>query len=87
MNSDQTFGIVLLLIVSTVFMVVRVLKGPIGQALARRFGGVEEAPTRDAEIAELRERLAELEERVDFTERVLLKQPEQGEIRAGGNRT
>jgi hypothetical protein len=86
-SSDQTFAIVLILVVSTIFAVVRLLKGPVGQALARRLGGAGAEPSRDMELAELRERVAELEERVDFAERVLLKEPEPGEIRAGGNRT
>jgi hypothetical protein len=85
-SSDQTFAIVLILVVSTIFAVVRLLKGPVGQALARRLGGAGDEPSRDMEIAELRERVAELAERVDFAERVLLKEPEPGEIHAGGNR-
>ena len=83
MNSDQTFGIVLLLIVTTVFAAVRVLKGPIGQALARRLAGTEPERAPDAEVTELRTRMAELEERMDFTERVLLQQQERGQVSAG----
>lgn len=65
----------------------RILKGPLGQALARRLAGT--APVAelvsDAELAELRARVSELEERVDFTERVLLQQQEAGRIPAGGD--
>lgn len=85
MNSDQTFGIILVLVVSTVFAFAKIMRGPIGEALARRLGGKSEEPARDAEIAELRTRLGELEERVDFTERVLLQQPERTQLPAGGN--
>ena len=83
MNSDQTFGIVLLLIVTTVFAAVRVLKGPIGQALTRRLAGTEPERAPDAEVTELRTRMAELEERMDLTERVLLQQQERGQVSAG----
>jgi hypothetical protein len=84
-NSDQTFGIVLVLVISIVFAFAKIMKGPIGEALARRLGGKVDEPDRDAEISELRTRLAELEERVDFTERVLLQQPERTQLPAGGN--
>jgi hypothetical protein len=56
--------------------------GPIGSALAQRLGGraaaadlhggIEELGTRvTAELDELRHRLAEVEERLDFAERLL----------------
>lgn len=55
-----------------------VLKGPVGKALARRIGGDEGGaipPELPAEILgeldELRQRVFELEERVDFSERLL----------------
>jgi hypothetical protein len=56
-----------------------VFRGPLGQALAARIGGsapdqVEIPPEMFAELDELRSRLAELEERVDFSERLLTKQ-------------
>ena len=84
MSSDQTFAIVLVLIASTIFAIAKVFKGPIGQALARRIAGSETGPTHDGEVAELRARLTELEERMDFTERVLLQQQERGQVWAGG---
>ena len=85
MNSDQTFGIILVLVVSTVFGFAKIMKGPIGEALARRLsGGGPGDPSHDAEVADLRARVAELEERMDFTERVLLQQPERGKVSAGG---
>jgi hypothetical protein len=83
-SSDQTFAIVLVLIAATIFTIVKLVKGPVGHALARRIAGSEPEPTHDGEVAELRARVAELEERMDFTERVLLQQPEPGRIRAGG---
>jgi hypothetical protein len=84
-NSDQTFGIILLLGVSTVWAFMKIMKGPIGEAIARRLGGKAEESGRDGEIAELRVRLGELEERVDFAERMLLQQREQAQLPAGGN--
>ena len=55
------------------------LRGPLGAAIARRLDG--SAPTADAlpeqllaELEEVRSRLAELEERVDFSERLLAQQ-------------
>jgi hypothetical protein len=83
-NSDQTFGVVLALIVGAVLAFTKILRGPIGEAIARRIGGTGRPDERDNEISELRARVAELEERVDFAERVLLKQPERGQVPAGG---
>lgn len=59
--------------------------GPLGRALARRIEGRRSEPgdaaLRDA-LAETQQRLAELEERVDFSERVLA-QPATVDQRAG----
>jgi hypothetical protein len=82
-NKDQAVATVLIF-VAMIFAAVRILKGPIGQALARRIGGTEPEQAHDAEVAELRARVVELEERMDFTERVLLQQQEPGRIAAGG---
>ncbi len=72
-------GIVSMLVIG--FTIVRVAQGQIGQAIARRIharaGGDSEV---QAEVLELREqvadlasRLAENEERLDFTERLLAR--------------
>jgi hypothetical protein len=62
-----------------------VLRGPLGKALARRLeGGPGSSPAALEEVTgplvahidELRGRLAELEERVDFAERLLTQQRE-----------
>jgi len=54
-----------------------ILKGPVGHALARRIQGAEpsELPPEQvlAELDELRTRVAELEERADFSERLLAR--------------
>jgi hypothetical protein len=55
-------------------------KGPLGQALARRIESRPDPTTLDdgarAELDELRHRMLELEERVDFAERLLARQRE-----------
>lgn len=55
-----------------------VLKGPLGKALAHRItsasvGPAEVPPELLDEMDEMRHRMVELEERVDFTERLLAK--------------
>jgi hypothetical protein len=57
-----------------------IFRGPIGQALAARIGGQAPADSPElpqevyGELDDLRARVAELEERVDFSERLLTKQ-------------
>jgi hypothetical protein len=58
-----------------------VLRGPLGQALARRLEGRTEEPA-DSEavlraLDEVRGEMAELAERVDFTERVLTQREQE----------
>jgi hypothetical protein len=71
--------------------------GPIGSALARRLGGraepgdahaeVEEMGARvTAEVDDLRNRLAEVEERLDFAERLLARGGEADQIPGGVRR-
>ena len=57
-------------------------RGPMGQALATRISGtapheMEVPPEMYAELDELRTRVGELEERVDFSERLLTKGQEE----------
>lgn len=65
--------------------VVLILRGPVGRALARRIEGqsgaagelaarVDELEARLAELEQDRARTAELEERVDFAERLIARQ-------------
>ena len=85
MSPDQVLLIVIASI--TAWTVTRVFRGPLGDAIARRIGGgggQTESGSRDHEIAELQTRVAELEERLDFTERVLLQDRQAGELRQGG---
>jgi hypothetical protein len=71
-----------------------ILFGPIGSALARRLGGhpepgeaqavVEQMSERvSAEVDDLRNRLAEVEERLDFAERLLARTEEPDQISRG----
>jgi hypothetical protein len=59
---------------------------PIGKALAERIRGRAE-PAQDpellAEVDALRQEVAELHERVDFTERILLNTPDRKELGKG----
>jgi hypothetical protein len=80
MSPDQ--AVFILAMVTVAWTLTRILRGPIGEALARRIGGDRlSGPAQDGEVAELRTRLAELEERVDFTERVLLQERQAAELR------
>jgi predicted nucleic acid-binding Zn-ribbon protein len=65
---------------------VRVFRGPVGQALGRRISGnTEHADHLEDEVIELRDavtgladELRETNERLDFTERLLAAHPERG---------
>jgi hypothetical protein len=88
-NSDQVFGIIMTAIVASTWAVVRLFRGPLGDALARRLGGGshgggEREGEQEGQLAEMRARMAELEERLDFTERVLLQERRQSELEPGG---
>lgn len=59
---------------------------PVGKALADRLRGNVEAaqdPELLAEVDALRQEVADLHERVDFAERILLKSNERGEVGKG----
>lgn len=73
------------------------LLGPIGSAIARRLGGrpepedthrrIEEiGASVTAELEDLRSRLAEAEERLDFAERLLAHGPPENQLRGGATR-
>ena len=71
---------ILFLSMATVF----ILRGPLGRALADRLGGRPRVDDREveqlrAELADVRQQLAEVHERLDFTER-LLARPKEGGI-------
>ncbi len=60
---------------------------PIGKAIAERIRGRGAVPAHDpellAEVDSLRRDVAELQERVDFTERLLLQNQERGAVAKG----
>ncbi len=59
-------------VAALVFGFVRILTSPIGRAIAERLRGARPPePEPAAEIETLRTRLAEVEERLDFAERLL----------------
>jgi hypothetical protein len=83
MSPDHVMILIVIATVSWAFT--KLLRSPIAEALARRIGGDSlSGVAQDGEVAELRTRLAELEERVDFAERVLLQERPAGELRQGG---
>jgi hypothetical protein len=61
---------------------------PVGRALAERIRGAGAPAARDpellAEVDALRAEVSELHERVDFAERVLLRERQVGELGRGG---
>ena len=63
-----------------------VLRGPVGQALARRLSGACSDAGDEAlhQLDEVRARLGELEERLDFTERVLARGHDQVKLAQPG---
>jgi hypothetical protein len=79
--------VISLLIVAVSAAAVLILRGPLGRAMARRLEGAagREGPTgadmagiaeRVAELEQRDTRIAELEERLDFAERMLTQQRE-----------
>jgi hypothetical protein len=86
-SPHEVFIIVLTGIVTTAWTASRVLR-PLGEAMARRISAGKDASGDDHEgrLADLSTRMAELEERLDFTERVLLQERQAGELGQGGPR-
>ena len=66
-----------------------VLRGPFGRALAERISGHGAHDDREleevrGEVAALRNELAEVQERLDFAERLLARQDERAVLKGGG---
>ncbi len=92
-GGGPTTGQLLVLMVGAAAIVGIVFLGPVGRAIAdglrHLLGGrkVEEAPALEAmkeEVAVLRRRVAELEERQDFAERLLAQARERGLLAGPG---
>lgn len=83
MNGGEFIVVVAILAV----VVLRVFRGPLGTALADRLSGRAAAALDDEEtsqrVSHLEARLAELEERLDFAERLLTKVKEQPGLPGG----
>ncbi len=62
---------------------------PVGKAIAERIRSHGAVPTQDpellAEVDSIRREVSELQERVDFTERLLMQQQERAQVARGGN--
>jgi hypothetical protein len=76
MGFEAFIPITLFLSVAAVF----ILRGPLGKALADRIGGrapdAREVRELRGEVDELRQQLGEVQERLDFAERLLAQQRE-----------
>ena len=67
---------------------VKIFQGPIGAAIAERIRGATPAddPALAADVEHLRGRLAEVEERLDFAERLLAQAREADQLPGGAHR-
>jgi len=67
----------------------KIFRGPVGAALAERIRGTArpaEDPVLAADLEQLRGRLAEVEERLDFAERLLAQAREADQLPGGAHR-
>lgn len=76
MNSDQKFVLAMSVLFGFVLPVTLAIVIPWAKARARRQSGGADRQT-DLELDGLRDRMAELEERLDFTERLVTEAREQ----------
>ena len=87
MNELSPFDMVVL--VSFAFAGVKIFTGPIGAAIGDRIRGRRETapdPRIEGEVEYLRGRLAEVEERLDFAERLLASRDQQDQLPGGAHR-
>ena len=80
MNPDQKFGLIMTFMILTIVPVVLGLGIPLMRAFVRRLDRGNQ-PDNSAELDELRHRVAELEERIDFNERLLSQVQQQERIK------
>lgn len=82
MGPGEWAPVMVITVLAAVCGMTMVLRGPLGRALARRLdGGARSASGDGDEAARLRvveSRLLELEERLDFTERLLTRVDQEG---------
>lgn len=87
MNELSPFDTIVL--VAFAIAAARIFTGPLGAALGDRIRGRREAapdPRLDAEVERLQVRLAEVEERVDFAERLLASREQADQLPGGVHR-
>lgn len=96
MNPNDVAPMVVMIVVAVSIAAILILRGPVGKAFARR---LESGTARDAGLERRLEemearllaaeqgqaRLEELEERVDFTERVLARDKPKASLERGGS--
>ena len=76
-------------LVALAIAMAKILTGPIGSALAGRIRGSARTAENAAQVAEMddvRGRLAEVEERLDFAERLLAQARETDQLHGGAQR-
>jgi hypothetical protein len=87
MPDDQYFALLVLTLISVGVLSLALVLGPVGRAIARRIEGkglgdpkhiamLEDLASREDDTTELRRELSELQERVDFAERLLAQRPD-----------
>jgi hypothetical protein len=85
--NDEEFIISMVALFSVVGLSLAIILGPVGHALSRRIEGksaadpkqlamLEDLVTRVEDMPELRREVGELQERVDFAERLLAQRPD-----------
>jgi len=82
---DLGAGVVIAIVVFCLGMA-RILRGPVGEAMADRLRHGQRSRTDAtlmAEVEELKTRLAEVEERLDFAERLLAQAREADQLHGG----
>lgn len=87
MNELSPFDMVVLLAFAA--GLTKIFSGPIGAAIGDRIRGHREAvvdPRLEGEVEQLRVRVAEVEERLDFAERLLASREEQNQLPGGAHR-
>ncbi len=97
MNGNDVAPMVVMIVCAISVAAIIILRGPVGKALARRLEGgarpdegilhrLEEMEVRLLSAEQAQTRLEELEERVDFTERVLDRDKPKASLESGGPR-
>ena len=87
MNELSPFDMVVLIAFAA--GLTKIFSGPIGAAIGDRIRGRREPvadPRLEGEVEQLRLRVAEVEERLDFAERLLASREEQNQLPGGAHR-